>query len=225
MDPSLVDELRELVALEHEDARESDRLHGLDADVAELRSRNDAIAGFFATRDEEERRMRADEDDARTEVARRSDEVASAERELDRAKDDAERAVAQQRLLRAQDHAAVAAHAAERAAETRAAFERAAGELAAERPRLEQRARELAGRIPGAPETTDDLDDWASRAHAALFVAAGQIDVRRERAIREANELATALVGEPTYGSTPEQALARVERYWTSSPGHVSESR
>src|SRR5689334_19131874 len=113
MIPSPIDELRELVAQERKDARESARLHGLDADVAELRSRNDAVAGFFATREDEERRMRADEDEARTEVARRTDELASAERELERAKDDAERIAAEQRLLRAQDHVAVAAHTAE----------------------------------------------------------------------------------------------------------------
>ena len=70
-----------------------------------------------------------------------------------------------------------------------------------------------------------DLDDWASQAHAALFVAAGQVDVRRERATREANELASSLLGESTHGSTAAQALTLVERYWTSSPGQVSESR
>jgi hypothetical protein len=225
MSTSLLDGLRELVALEREDARESERLQGLDADVAELRSRNEVVVGFLCAKGEEERRVRSDEDDARAEAVLRAEEVSAAERELERAHGDEERALAEQRLVRARDHAVVAAQAAERAAENRAAFERVAGELASEQPRLGQRARALAGRIPGAPEVTDDLDDWASRAHAALFVAAGQVDVRRERAIREANELATAVVGEPTYGSTPEQALARVERYWTSSPGHVSESR
>jgi hypothetical protein len=222
---SPVDELRALVALEHEDARESERLHGLDADVAELRSRNDVVVGFFASQDDEERRLRSDEEEARAEVARRDEEVAAAEQELARARDDDERALAEQRLVRARDHAAVAAHGAEDAAERHAAFARASGRVADERPRLERRARELAERIPGAPAATDDLDDWSSGAHAALFVAVGQVEVRRERAIREANELASALVGEPTYGSTPEQALARVERYCASSPGHVSESR
>jgi hypothetical protein len=57
-----------------------------------------------------------------------------------------------------------------------------------------------------------DLVAWASRAHAELFVAAGQIAAQRERVIREANELASMLLGEPTYGSTVEQALARVTR-------------
>ena len=115
---------------------------------------------------------------------------------------------------------------AERAAENRAAFEREAAELERELPQLEQRARELSREIPGgAPPEDGDLTDWASRARAELFVATSQVDARRERAIREANELASALLGESTHGSTPEQALARVDRYWTSAPGQVSESR
>jgi len=69
------------------------------------------------------------------------------------------------------------------------------------------------------------LIDWASQRHAELFVEAGQIDAQRERVIREAHELASMLLGEPTYGATVEQALARVEAYCTSSPGHVSESK
>ena len=79
--------------------------------------------------------------------------------------------------------------------------------------------------MPDVPPLGSSLVEWASHAHAELFVAAGQIDVQRERVIREANELASMLLGEPTYGATVAQALARVEVHWTSSPGHVSESR
>ena len=43
--------------------------------------------------------------------------------------------------------------------------------------------------------------------------------------LREANELATMLTAETTYGSTVAQALERAERYWTSAPGQVSDSR
>jgi hypothetical protein len=101
-----------------------------------------------------------------------------------------------------------------------------AAELTAELPRLEQHARDLAYGIPGGIAFGDgDLIDWASRARAALFVASSDVDARRERTIDEANELASSLLGESTHGSTPEQALARVNRYWTSTPGHVSESR
>ena len=79
--------------------------------------------------------------------------------------------------------------------------------------------------VPDVPPLGDSLVEWASHAHAELFVAAGQVDVRRERVIREANELASMLLGESVYGATVEQALARVEAYWTSPPGQVSESK
>ena len=222
----MVDELRALVLLEREEASESERLHRLDADVAQLRTRFEAIASFFALERGEDRRLRLAVDEARAEVDRREAEISAAEDELARAGNDTERALAEQRLTRARDHLEVAAHAAERAAENRAAFEREAAELEGELPQLEQRARELSSEIPGGtPPEDGDLTDWASRARAELFVATSQVDARRERAIREANELASALLGESTHGSTPEQALARVDRYWTSAPGQVSESR
>lgn len=222
----MVDELRSLVLLEREEAGESERLHRLDAEVAELRTRFEAIASFFAGERDEHGRLRLDEDEARAEVDRRETEIVAAESELARAANDTERALSEQRLTRARDHLEVAAHAAERAAENRAAFEREAAELTAELPRLEQRVRELSSEIPsGTPPEGGDLTDWSSRARAELFVAKSQVDARRERAVREANELASALLGESTHGSTPEQALERVNRYWTSAPGQVSESR
>ena len=221
----MVDELRELVRIEREEAAESDRLHGLDADVAELRSRAEHISRFFAGERAEETRLQQAENEARSEFERRESEVSEAEAELERATDDDERALAEQRLTRARDHLEVATHTAEQAAELHFAFEREADDLARELPELERHARELATEIPGASSPGDDLVEWASHAHAAAFLAVGQIDMRREQAIREANELATAILGEPTYGSTPAQALARVERHWTSSPGHVSDRR
>jgi chromosome segregation ATPase len=226
MSPQMVDELKALVLLEREEAAESERLHRLDAEVAELRTRFEAIASFFAVERDEGGRLRLDEDEARAEVNRREIEIGAAENELARAANDTERTLAEQRVTRARDHLEVAAHAGERAAENRAAFEREAAELTAELPRLEERARELSTEIPGgAPPEDGDLTDWASRTHAELFVATSQVDARRERVIREANELASALLGESTHGSTPKQALERVNRYWTSAPGQVSESR
>jgi len=188
----MVDELRALVRREHEDALESERLHRLDADVAELRARADVISAFFAAERDEDERLRRAEDEAGADVARRD----------------------------------VAVQTLERAAEEHAAFEREATELAEELPRLERWANELAEGIPGGTALdTADLADWASHARAELFVAASQLDARRERAVLEANGIATALLGESTYGSTPDQALAQVERYRRSTPGQVSESR
>ena len=226
MTHQMIDELRALVLLERKEASESERLHRLDAEVAKLRTRFEAIASFFAVERDEDLRLRLAEDEARAEVDRRQAEIIGAENELAGAANDTERALAEQRVTRASDHLEVAVHAAERAAENRAAFERETAELTAELPRVEQRARELSSEIPGGtPPEDGDLTDWASRAHAELFVATSQVDTRRERAVREANELASALLGESTHGSTPEQALERVKRYWTSSPGQVSESK
>jgi chromosome segregation ATPase len=226
MSEAMIDELRALVLLEREEADESARLHRLDAQVAELRERFEAIASFFAAERDDELRLRVAEEEARTEFDLREAEIAAAEAQLARAGNETERALAEQRVTRARDHLEVAAHAAERAAENRAAFERETARLTDELPRLEQRARELSAEIPGGtPPENSDVTDWASRARAELFVATSQVDARRERAVREANELASALLGESTHGSTPEQALERVERHWTSVPGQVSESR
>jgi hypothetical protein len=221
-----IDELRRLVRSEHEDADESERLRRLDEDVALVRERAEATERFFALEHVEADRLSAAEAEAREQAERRSAELAEAENELAEAGSDDERAVAELRVTRARDHVEVATHAAERAAEARAAFDLEGTRLLSELPDLEARASSLTTEIPGAGAPgPDGLVEWSSGAHAAIFVAQGQLDVRRERAIREANELATSLLGEPTYGSTAEQALARVERYWTSSPGHVSESR
>jgi hypothetical protein len=222
----MVDELRVLVRRERDDAKESERLQRLDADVAAIRERAEETERFFALERAETDRLLAAERDAIADVERRGAELRDAETELAQAGSSEERALAEQRVRRAHDHVEVAAHAAERAAEARAAFDREAAERRGELPELEAEATTLAAEIPGAaPPGTTGLVEWASRTHAAAFVALGDLDVRRERTIREANELATAVIGEPTYGSTPEQALARVERYWTSSPGQVSESR
>jgi hypothetical protein len=222
----MVDELRALVRRDREDAEESDRLHRLDADVAELRARADVVAAFFAAEREEDGRLRRATDEAGADVARRDAEMVAAEAELARARNDTERTLAEQRVTRARDHRDVASQTLERAVETHAAFEREAAELAAELPLLERWAGELAAAIPGGTTPDDgDLADWASHARAELFVASSQVDARRELAVREANELASTLLGESTHGSTAEQALARVERYGESTPGQVSESR
>jgi chromosome segregation ATPase len=221
----MLDALRSLVRAEEGEAAESARLHRLDGEVAELRARVEALAAFFATASDEERLLREAEDDARAVVARRRAELAHAEAELERTTGDVDQELVRLRVERARDHVDVAVHELERTAEERVAFDRRATELTRELPRLHELAAELTAEIPDAAPPGDDLIEWASQNHAALFVAAGQVDTRRERLIREANELATSILGESTHGSTPAQALARVERYWESSPGHVSESR
>jgi chromosome segregation ATPase len=220
----MLDALRSLVRAEGTEAVESARLHGLDGEVVELREQAEAIASFFATASEDEKRLREVEDVVRKTVARRQAELSAAEAELERATGDVEQELARLRVERARDHLDVAGHELERAAEAVVAFDRRANQLARELPRLHERAAELTEEIAETEPPGEDVVGWASQAHAALFVAAGQVDARREQLIREANELATSILGESTHGSTPTQALGRVERYCASTPGHVSES-
>jgi hypothetical protein len=100
-----------------------------------------------------------------------------------------------------------------RARSASAELERDAAALPEEVVALEGRAQALAAEsehVPDAPAGLAGLAAWASHAHAELFVAARQLEAQRERIVREANELASMLLGEPTYGSTVDQALARV---------------
>jgi chromosome segregation ATPase len=220
VDSRALDELRALAARDRELEESASGLRSVDAAVAEIRARAEAIAAFFSGHADEDGRLRRAEADAEAALERRRSELAEARTELERAKSDEERLLLERRLMRGTDHVDLAERAVEETRAERRAFDETAERLTRELPELEARARSLGDVPPG-----DDLVEWASRTHAGLFVALGQLDAQRERVIREANELATALLGEPTFGSTPAQALERVERYWTSSPGQVSESR
>ena len=79
----MVDELRALVLLEREEAVESERLRRLDAEVAEVRARAEAIIAFFATEPAEHLRLGTAEQETLSEVQRRDGELAAAEEELD----------------------------------------------------------------------------------------------------------------------------------------------
>jgi DNA repair exonuclease SbcCD ATPase subunit len=151
-------------------------------------------------------------------AAGRHEELERAEAELTRSRDEDARFHAQHAVDRAHDHIEIATRSLARVEADLAELERQASEIPEELAEVE--------RLSGAAVSgARALIDWASREHAELFVAAGQIDMQRELVIREANELASMLLGEPTYGATVAQALARVESYWTSVPGQVSESR
>ena len=218
VDSRAIDELRALAARDRELEQGASSLRSLDASVAEIRVRAEAISTFFAGHAEEDDRLRRAEALADAALEQRRAELAEARAELERAKSDEERTRAEQGLRRAADHVELAERALDAVRAERRAFEETAEQLTRELPELEGRAR-------GMGAADGDLVEWASRTHAELFVALGQLDAQRERVIREANELATSILGEPTFGSTPAQALERVERYWTSSPGHVSERR
>ena len=221
MDDRAINELRRLAALDRDLAERASALRVLDASVAALRARAEAIEAFFAAYPEEEVRLGAELKEAQRELTRRREELAVAQQTLAETHDDEAQIHAEHTVARAVDHTVVAE---DRSARAQSAYDELARDAVAlprELAELDIRARA----VPDVPALGRSLVEWASHAHAELFVAAGQIDVQRERVIREANELATMLLGEPTYGATVAQALTRVETHCTSSPGHVSESR
>jgi chromosome segregation ATPase len=214
VDRRAIDDLRRLAALDDELGARERRLQELDETVRELRGRAEALEVFFARYDDAEHRARSAIESAEADIARRRAEVAEAKAELENERDEERRELARRALARAEDHLSIADIALGRASTDAAQLEREAADWQRALPLLEDRARQLSAELPdlerpgaGAPA----LIAWASHAHAALFVGVRQLEAERERVIREASELASALLGEPTYGSTPAQALARVE--------------
>jgi hypothetical protein len=218
VDDRALSELRNLERRDAELAARAAAYRARDVEVTGLRRRAEAIDSFFATFAEENDRRRAAVATALAELAGRQEELERAELNLARSHDEDASFHAQHAVDRAHDHIAIATKNLTRAEAGVAELERNEAELPDELAEVE--------RLSGAGVTgARALIDWASREHAELFVAAGQIDMQRELVIREANELASMLLGEANYGATVTQALARVESYWTSSPGQVSESR
>ena len=182
--------------------------------TASIRTRAEAIDAFFSSYADEEARLQAGVDEASRELARRREELRAAEHAAATAAAD-ERERLERSVARGRDHVRLAESRLERARAASERLEGDAAELPAELARLEQEAGALAeesGLLPSPGAVPGGIVGWASQARAELFVALGQIDRQREQVIREANELATMLLGEPTFGSTPAQALARVER-------------
>jgi chromosome segregation ATPase len=213
MDARAAADLEELARRDHELSAGAARLRGLDADVAAIRERSEAIDSFFASYGDEETRRGEAVRAATADLARRRDELSEAERELAAARDPETRERAESAAQRARDHVAVAESAVDRARGDAEELEREASLRSREVPELEARARAVSAEaddVPPAPTGVRELVAWASRAHAELFVAAGQLDAQRDRVIREANELATMVLGEPTYGSTVAQLAQRV---------------
>ena len=186
----------------------------LEAVVARIRGRAEAIDGFFAAHPAEEARLNAAIEVAAGSLERRREELTTAEGELATARTEDDRERAEKAVARAVDHLALAEAGLVRARSEHEAFERTAGELPAELTTLEEDAHGIAA-AAHLPEPSPSagpryLAEWASRSHAELLVARSQIDTQRERISREANELASMLLGEATYGSTVAQALQRV---------------
>jgi chromosome segregation ATPase len=209
-----LDELRNLEARGAELAEAGDRLRELDAAVAQIRERAEAIDSFFASYPDRRTTLRSASRDVEQQVEQREAETAAARAELQAARDDEARARAQRALARAEDHFVVACAALERAQAELAEAERNARALPDELTALQRRAAAIAADVPHGASLGEErgaLVAWASAAHAELFVALGYVDTRREQVIREASELASMLLGESTFGATVAQALARVE--------------
>jgi colicin import membrane protein len=207
VDERALTELRSLAARDAELAERGAEIARRDAEVVAIRGRAEELEAALAARPAEQRSREAEVDEARAELERRREELAHAERVLEEAQGEEEREHERHAVDRASDHIAVAQARLDRAEAALADLIRQTQDIPVELEQLEARARGLAE----APDLAGSLAEWASRTHAEAFVAAGQIDTERERIIREANELATMLLGEPAYGSTPAQALARVE--------------
>ena len=214
MDARAVAELDDLGRRDEALAASAAQLLELEAAVARIRSRAEAIDRFFANYPDEEVRLAAAIEAAVRNLELRRDELRTAEGELATARTEDDRQHAEKAVARAVDHLALAESGLVRARSEHETFERDAAELPAELAALEEEARPIAAaaQLPEHPPSASprNLADWASSSHAELFVALSQIDTQRERISREANELASMLLGEGTYGSTVAQALQRV---------------
>jgi hypothetical protein len=214
MDARALAELDHLGRRDETLAASAAQLLDVEANVARIRARADAIDRFFATRPDEEARLLAAIDAAASGLERRREELAAAEGELGTARTEEDRERAENAVARAVDHVALAESGLVRTRSEHEDFERDAAELPAELAALEEEARRIAEptHLPELPSAAGprSLADWATQSHAELFVALSQIDTQRERISREANELASMLLGEATYGSSVAQALERV---------------
>ncbi len=64
-----------------------------------------------------------------------------------------------------------------------------------------------------APGTSlEEIEDWGSRAHAAIFVVRGGLETERERIVHEATALATAALGEQVAGANVALVRRRLEQ-------------
>jgi len=154
---------------------------------------------------------------------RAHDDVHASRKATEDAKERADRAV-----IRAEVAAADATTSVMR---TRSRLEDAVREeavLRSEAEGLEVEARELARQVAEEPRLSEsgrtvpgkklpNIEEWAARAHAALFVVRGGLDSERERLVLEANALAAVALGDHGGGSSVSRVRQRIEE--TQSEG------
>jgi len=218
---------RELEERDLELAARIDGISTLLRDVDGLKERATRLRHGIEEIPAEIRHAEVDERDARVREAAALEELAAAERAHDDthrsrkagadAKERADRA-----LIRAE---VVAADATTGVMRARSRLEDAIREeavLRSEAEGLEVEARELARSVAEEPRlsetgrsvpgrTLPDIEEWAARAHAALFVVRGGLDSERERLVVEANALAAVLLGDQSGGSSVSLVRQRIE--------------
>jgi chromosome segregation ATPase len=179
-----------------------------------------AIPDQIAQAEEDERDARVREVEARREAdaaARALDDLRGSRRATEDAKVQAERAA--RRASTAADDAAAGV---ERARHRLEALVREEAALQAEAEGLAVEAREVARSVSRVPRISDsgravpggslaEIDEWAARAHAALFVVRGSLESERERLVLEANGLAAAALGDHGGGSSVALVRRRLE--------------
>ena len=198
----------------------------LEHGIAALRERARALAQLIASAPERRAAADAAIDEAERELARRREEAARAEEELgraERARDERRLASARRAIERAQESVSAGERRLERATAARSDVERELQEAGIEALALEEQAETASRRLAGVPRISRNgiappgaglggVDEWASRAAAALFVVRSGLETERERVIREANELAASVLGDPDAGTSVALVRARLER-------------
>ncbi len=173
-----------------------------------------------------ERDAEAREAEARREVSdaeRRLVDVGRSRRAGEDGKARAERAV-----RRAEVAAIDAAATVVRMRERIEALAAADSALQAEGAGMAVEAREVATAIAEIPRLSDSgrttprdaldaIEEWGSRAHAALFVVRGGLENERERIVLEASTLAAAALGEQLAGSSVALVRKRLEESLSGS--------
>jgi chromosome segregation ATPase len=197
------------------------RADDVGARATRIREELAAIPAGIARAELDEREQRGREAEARREAeaaARELDVVRASRRSSEDARIQAERAA-----RRAATAAADAAAGVERARHRLAALVRDEAALQAQGEGLAVEAREVARAVAAVPRVSDsgrrvpgpslaEIEEWAARAHAALFVVRGSLESERERLVLEANGLAAAVLGDHGGGSSVALVRRRIEQ-------------
>jgi len=216
--------------LEERDLELAARIEGVSTllrDVDALKARAMSVRHGLHEIPGEIHQAEVDERDARVREAEALEELAAAERahdEVHRSKkaSDEARERADRAMLRAEVTAADATTAVMRARHRLEDAIREEAVLRSEAEGLEVEARELAHSVAAEPRLSesgrsapgsslDEIEEWAARAHAALFVVRGGLDSERERLVVEANALASVVLGDYGGGSSVSLVRQRIE--------------